>query len=127
VSHAAHAHAEDDHGHEADGHDHVDAAEGPDELPPDEPKTPLWLTALGGGLFLALAIAWLAARPGEPTLSELSPAASASASASAVEAPPPPPPAPPPAPALLPAPAPTPSGKPAVVPVNKPRLKIQAP
>jgi len=59
VSHAADPHAHDDHGHDADGHEHVDAAEGSDELPPDEPKTPLWLTGLGGALFLALGIAWL--------------------------------------------------------------------
>ena len=127
MSHAADSHAAEEHDHEAgdSSHDHIDAAEGPDELAPDEPKTPLWLTALGGGLFLALAIAWLGARPSEPTLSELSPAPSASASASAVEAPPPPPPAQP-APALLPAPTPTPSTKP-IMPVNRPRLKIQAP
>jgi hypothetical protein len=125
VSHAD-SHGSDDHGNEADSHDYVDAAEGPDELPPDEPKTPLWLTGLGAGLFLALGIAWLGARPNEPTLSELSPPASASASASAAEAPPPPPP-PAPSPALLPAPAPAPSAKPATVPANKPRLKIKAP
>jgi len=31
-----------------------------DELAPDEPRTPGWLTALGGALFLA-AIVWLVA------------------------------------------------------------------
>jgi len=86
---------------------HVDTAELPDELAPDEPKTPVWLTALGGVLFLLLAIAWLAARPSEPTRGELA-AAAANASASAVPStlnpppavvpPPPPPPPPPPAP-----------------------------
>ena len=66
--HAAECHAHDDHGHAADSHEHVDAADGPDELPPGEPKTPLWLTGLGGILFLALGIAWLGARPADPTL-----------------------------------------------------------
>jgi len=124
VSHAADPHAHNDHGHAADSHEHVDAADGPDELPPGEPKTPLWLTGLGGILFLALGIAWLGARPADPTLSELSPAASASASASAAEAPPPPPP---PAPPVVPTPAiAAPSAKPVLAPAigNK---KKQAP
>lgn len=128
MSHAADPHTSAAHGHdhdgqEAGGHEHIDAAEGPDELAPDEPKTPLWLTALGGALFLGLAIAWLGARPSEPTLSELSPAPSASASAAAEVVPPPaPPPQPPPVvPALVPSAAP--SAKPGTVPANgnKPR------
>jgi hypothetical protein len=86
---------------------HVGAAELSDELAPDEPKTPLWLTALGGVLFLLLAIAWLATRPNETSQGDLA-AAAASASASAVAlaprpppavAPPPPPPPPPQPPA----------------------------
>jgi hypothetical protein len=87
--HEANSKLDDDEGDGASHAGHVDAA----ELPPvDEGKTPLWLTALGGGLFVLLAIGWLAARPAGLTLSQLSP--------------PPPPPtqeeAPPPAPAALP-------------------------
>ena len=46
MSHAADPHAETAE-HEA--HE-THAVEPSDELAPDEPKTPLWLTALGGGL-----------------------------------------------------------------------------
>jgi hypothetical protein len=88
VSHAADEASQ----HDLDEHEaHADAALGDAELAADEPRTPVWLTATGGGLFLALAIVWLADRPAERTLSELTPAA---ASASAVEAAPSPPPAP---------------------------------
>src|SRR5450432_1586133 len=78
VSNQAHAHEAHDEPH-LDAHE--DGADAHDEPLPDEPKTPLWLTALGGGLFVLLAIGWLAARPAAPTLSELSPPASASAPA----------------------------------------------
>jgi hypothetical protein len=84
-----------------DAHDaHDDAAHAQHE--PDEaigePKTPLWLTALGGALFLALGVFWLASRPADRTLSELTPPAP---SASQAQAAPPPPPEPTPPPQLV--------------------------
>ena len=98
MSHSADPHDAHDEAHDA--HELHDDAH--DEPPSDEPATPRWLTALGGAFFLLLALGWLAARPNEPTLSELSPAPSASAAA---EAPAPPPPPAEPAPAIAPAPA----------------------
>jgi len=102
VSHAADSHAEtlvDDHAHDA---------EPSDELAADEPKTPLWLTALGGALFLVLAIAWLVARSDDASTTAAAAASASAAPAAAptnptpVAAPPPPspPPPPPPAPAV---------------------------
>lgn len=38
---------------------HDDHDEISDELAPDEPHTPGWLTALGGALFLVAALVWL--------------------------------------------------------------------
>jgi hypothetical protein len=108
VSHSADHHDAHDEAHDAhEAHEAHDDAH--DEPPLDEPTTPRWLTALGGAFFLLLALGWLAARPSEPTLSELSPAPSASAAAEP-PAPPPPPAEPPPAivppaPAVAPAPA----------------------
>ena len=61
-----------------------------DEIPLDEPKTPLWLTAVGGGLFFLLAIAGLAALASEPDEANR-PAAVASASAAPAASPKPPP------------------------------------
>lgn len=50
-----------------------------DELAPDEPRTPAWLTATGGVLFL-LAIVWfIASRPAKLVLDEPSAPASAEA------------------------------------------------
>jgi hypothetical protein len=60
----------------------------------DEPKTPMWLPALGAALFVAVAL-WWAVTPSTPSIAP-EPAASASASVAAA------------APAL-PAPAPAPS------------------
>jgi|GEM_PF-1912792 len=50
----------------------------------DEPKTPMWLPALGAALFIALGL-WWAVTPSAPSA-----AAAAAASASAAAAPPPP-------------------------------------
>jgi len=127
VSHEAEEH------HAAEGGDHaadVDVLEPPDELAPDEPRTPLWLTMLGGGLCLLLAIVWLAARPADQTLSELAPPALASAPEFAAPTPPPvvvPPVVPPPAapPSLGPTPA-SPSRQPAPKPAGRP-TKAKAP
>jgi hypothetical protein len=57
-----------------------------DSPPQDEPKSPLWLPALGAALFLLAGIWWLAWNPEEPkpTAAE---AASASAAAAASAAP----------------------------------------
>jgi hypothetical protein len=58
----------------------------------DEPKTPMWLPALGAALFVGVALVW-AVTPSSPPI-QPEPAASASASASAAQSavPPPPPP-----------------------------------
>jgi hypothetical protein len=122
VSHAADPHEAETADHEAgDAH----AVEASDELAPDEPKTPLWLTALGGGLFLLLAIGWLAARSVESQEGDQA-AAAASASASAVAAPAipapavaPPPPAPP-----APPPGPAPAVGPAATRQDMPTLRL---
>ena len=104
MSHAADPHAEtaEHEAHEAH------AVEPSDELAPDEPKTPLWLTALGGGLFLLLAITWLASRSMDAAeVASAAPAPSASAAVAAAN--PPPSPTPPPALAPPPPPPPTPA------------------
>jgi hypothetical protein len=44
----------------------------------DEPKTPMWLPALGGALFLALGIWWIA-RPAEPPPESAEPTTAAAA------------------------------------------------
>ncbi len=59
--------------------------------PDDEPKTPMWLPALGAALFVSVAL-WWAVTPSAPPIA---PDDAASASA-AVAAPPPPPATPPP-------------------------------
>jgi hypothetical protein len=46
----------------------------------EEPKTPMWLPALGGALFLALAVWWIAAPAAPPPAPEPEPASAASAS-----------------------------------------------
>jgi hypothetical protein len=100
--HEAHDHADADHG------GHAEAADHGDELAPDEPKTPLWLTAVGGALFLLLAIVWLVGQSAEASDVAVAPAASASATAAAAPPPPPPPPViptPPPPPPTVVAPA----------------------
>jgi hypothetical protein len=94
------ANVDDEDAHSATAHAH-------EEPIPEEPKTPLWLTALGGGLFFLLAVGWLATLATEPKGDDAS-AASASA---AVVAPPhakpaAPPPMPPPAPPAIAAPPP---------------------
>jgi hypothetical protein len=89
----------------ADHDAHAAAGEPPDESIPDEQKTPLWLTALGGALFLLLVIGWLAARASEPDDAQAAQGV-ASASASVAAPTPPPPPAPiPPTPPPIPPPA----------------------
>jgi hypothetical protein len=40
----------------------MSADHGSPPIPP-EPKTPLWLTALGAGLFFAAGVWWLASQP----------------------------------------------------------------
>jgi hypothetical protein len=97
------------HSTAADAHEHEEAV-------PEEPKTPLWLTALGGGLFFILAVAWLAGLTSESAAAvEAASAASASAAAAASvppapmpKTPPPLPPPPPPPIAAAPAPIPPP-------------------
>jgi hypothetical protein len=111
VAHAPSHHGTGETHADGDHPAHVDAAEVPP--PTDEPKTPLWLTALGGGLFAVVAIAWLASRPAGRTLSELTPPAETQAPAAAPA--PTPAPAPAPAPAPMPAPAPPPA---VIAPVN---------
>ena len=98
------------------------AVEPSDELAADEPKTPLWLTALGGGLFLLLVIGWLAARSMEPQEGDQAAAASASASAVAAPAAPPPAVVPPPPPA--PPPSPLPAVAPAATHQDVPTLRL---
>ncbi len=97
--------------HEASQPAHADVLVEPaDELAPDEPRTPLWLTMLGGALFLLMAIVWLVARPSDRASTELTPAMSASASVAAAPAQPPnvlPPQAAPPATPPAPSPGPT--------------------
>jgi len=104
------------HDHPSDGAAHHDdevhsaTADAHEEPALEEPKTPLWLTALGGGLFFLLAVAFLAGLASEPSSGEPAPAASAS-----VAAPAPPPPAPkasPSPPPPLPPPAPPPIAAP---------------
>ena len=48
--------------HAAADHDHAFDGEPPSELPADEPRTPGWLPALGMGLFVAAAVAFLVTR-----------------------------------------------------------------
>jgi hypothetical protein len=63
----------------------------------DEPKTPMWLPALGATLFVSAGL-WWAVTPGDPLPGADQPVASASAPATA---------APPPAPTAAPRPLPT--------------------
>jgi hypothetical protein len=104
----SHSHHDDAEAEAHDAHAHAAPVEEPDEAP-GEPKTPPWLTALGGALFLGLGIFWLASRPADKTLSELSPPAPAPSASQAQAAPPPPPPPPAPPPAPEPVVAPRPS------------------
>src|SRR5688572_10734345 len=41
-----------------------------DELDPDEPRTPMWLPLLGGGLFLLALLLFLATRSDEEPIAE---------------------------------------------------------
>src|SRR5258706_14466918 len=69
-----------------DAHDH-DAADHDDQHappPPEEPRTPLWLTLLGIGLFLIGGLALAASRGGGKTTAELVDAATPSASVAAL-------------------------------------------
>jgi outer membrane biosynthesis protein TonB len=101
-----------DAAHADDAEDHFATEGAHDEPIPEEPQTPLWLTALGGGLFFLLAVAWLAGLASEQKATNAAAAASASASASASAAaapgapPPQAPKAPPPPPPPLAAPPP---------------------
>jgi hypothetical protein len=56
---------------------------GPPPLP--EPKTPLWLTAVGGILFVGVAICW-ASRPADPAATEATAAAATATAATATAA-----------------------------------------
>ena len=60
-------------------------ADSHDSTAQDEPKSPLWLPALGAALFLLAGIWWLAWNPEEPKPAAAE-AASAAASASAAPA-----------------------------------------
>jgi len=98
------AHGEhDDDAHASDGdHDeHDDHHAAPPA--PEEPATPLWLTLLGIGLFLAAGIVFLATRADGKTTAELTavPSAEAAASAAPVPAPAPQPGAAVPAPGAV--------------------------
>lgn len=79
-----------------------------DELGPDEPRTPGWMPLLGGTLFLAAAIFFVATQPPGKTAEELQAAAQKAAEEAAAKN------APPPAPeqAAQPAAAPAPGGQP---------------
>jgi len=69
----------------------------------DEPKTPMWLPALGAALFVSVGLWWAVTPPAPPPV-DADQAASASASAAAPPTPPAPHPTPPPqAPAPRPA------------------------
>jgi hypothetical protein len=61
----------------------------------DEPKTPMWLPALGAALFVSVGL-WWAVTPAAPPVADADQAASASASAPAPTPPPAPQPTPPP-------------------------------
>jgi hypothetical protein len=115
VSHAP------DHHHDAPSDDDAHAAEAHDvheEPVLDEPKTPLWLTAIGGLLFFVLAVAWLAGLAGDADAKEAAPPATATAAAAAPPPPPAPRPQPSPAapPAIVPAPPPIPPPPPPIPP-----------
>ncbi|MCA9596153.1 MAG: hypothetical protein KC776_22715 [Myxococcales bacterium] len=91
-------------------HDEAVLASHPDELEPDEPRTPLWMPLLGVVLFLTAAIFWIATRPAGKTADELSKAAAAK-----VQQEEPPAPAPEQA-----APTPTPAPMPGRMPAGRP-------
>jgi hypothetical protein len=78
----------------------------------DEPKTPMWLPALGAALFVSVGL-WWAVTPPSPPVVDTAGAASASAPAAAPPAPPAPQPTPPPQ-----APAPRPAVSVPVAPPN---------
>lgn len=59
-----------DEAHGDEEHEHDDDHHAPPALP--EPATPLWLTLVGVGLFLAAAIAFVATRDEGKTVAELS-------------------------------------------------------
>jgi hypothetical protein len=115
----SHSPGHDDAANADGGEIHSASADAHEEPILEEPQTPLWLTALGGGLFFLLAVALLAGLASEPTAPNAAAAASASASAAAAPgaspapkaAPPPPPPiaAPPPPIPAPPPPIPTPA------------------
>lgn len=48
---------------------------------PNEPKTPMWLTALGGALFLLAGLAWALHTPSAENAAGAAPAGSAAADA----------------------------------------------
>lgn len=58
-------------------HDHHDDEHAPstDELGPDEPRTPGWLTAVGGVLFMIVAVWFIASRAATPAQEAPSPQA----------------------------------------------------
>jgi hypothetical protein len=113
----SHASAHDDAAHIDADEVNSAAAEAHDEPVPEEPKTPLWLTALGAALFFVLAVVWLVGALARETGSAEASAASAAASAPA--APPPTPKAPPP----LPTPPPPPiAAAPPPIPATPPPI-----
>jgi hypothetical protein len=69
----------------ADAHDHDDDHHAPPPL--EEPATPLWLTLLGIGLFLAAGIVFVATRETGKTTAELTAVPSAEAPANAAPTP----------------------------------------
>lgn len=113
----SHAPAHHDAAHIDDEEVHSATAEADEDPVPEEPKTPLWLTALGAALFFVLAVVWLVgALASETGTAE---ASVASAAASAPVPPPPIPKAPPP----LPAPPPPPiAAPPPPIPATPPPI-----
>ena len=101
-----------DPSHDNEQHAEAHADEHHEEPPPpDEPRTPAWLTVLGVGMFVVAGMWFLATRPAGKTVEELRPAPQPAASASAAVA--------------IPAkPGPVPEGQPAPV---RPNLQVLRP
>jgi len=102
---------EEAHGDGHDEHDHDDDHHAPPAL--EEPATPLWLTLLGLGLFLAAGILFIATREDGKTTAQLTAVPAAEAAASAA--------------APAPAPAPPPPPNPGVPNPGNPAVRLNAP
>jgi len=97
--------------HDPSDEAHDDAADARDDHhgppPPPEPKTPLWLPAVGGALFLTVGLSWaLSTPPKDPTETMATPdpaAASAQPAPTQTAVTPPKPPTPVPTPPPTPA------------------------